>query len=304
MKNNDHKPAFSVIIPTFNRADTLGQAIHSVLNQGYTDFELLVVDDGSTDHTPALVEAISDPRLRYLRQPNRGRTNARNRGAALARGRYITFLDSDDEALPEWLAHFGRAFTDPRVGLVYAGMQVVEPGQPRQVVLPRPAGPVFEHQPGLFGPGGTFGLRQELFRAVGGYVETLVYSENTELALRLIPYCVQNGWRVVGLAEPLLVYYKRPPAAARSAAHCRATLESVQYILQHHGPRLRQHPPAYATWSAVAGVNAACLGHYAQARRFFGAAIRVYPRSWRDYLRLGLTFVPPVRRRIWPEACP
>ena len=88
-------PKVSVIIPTYNRARIVGEAIDSVLSQGYDDFELIVVDDGSTDGTEELVASYL-PRLTYLYQEHQGVSAARNRGIASARGEYISFLDSDD----------------------------------------------------------------------------------------------------------------------------------------------------------------------------------------------------------------
>lgn len=93
--------AVSIILPTYNRADTIGRAMESVLRQSYSDWELVVVDDGSTDDTAALV-ANRDPRIRLIRQSNGGCYAARNAGIAASLGRYLAFLDSDDE----WLPHF------------------------------------------------------------------------------------------------------------------------------------------------------------------------------------------------------
>ncbi len=99
-----HVPSVSIVLPTFNRRSTLPRAIKSVLAQTWTDWELIVVDDGSTDGSADLVEAIADPRVRLARQSNRGAAAARNHGLSLCRGRWITFLDSDDEWLPNFLA--------------------------------------------------------------------------------------------------------------------------------------------------------------------------------------------------------
>ncbi len=97
-------PKVSVIIPTFNRAHILGRAITSVLGQTDTDLELIVVDDGSSDDTAALIRKFPDPRLRYVQQPrNLGVSAARNRGIAEARGEWLAFLDSDDLWLPQKL---------------------------------------------------------------------------------------------------------------------------------------------------------------------------------------------------------
>ena len=87
----------SVIIPTYNRANTIVRSIDSVLNQTYKDIELIVVDDGSTDNTKELVLAINDSRIRYIYQDNAGACVARNTGIDNAKGEYIAFQDSDDE---------------------------------------------------------------------------------------------------------------------------------------------------------------------------------------------------------------
>jgi len=96
-------PSVSIVLPTYNRADIIGRAIKSVLRQTFTDWELIIVDDGSTDNTSSVVN-ITDSRIRFVRQDNRGVYAARNTGLRLAEGRYITFLDSDDEWLPHYLA--------------------------------------------------------------------------------------------------------------------------------------------------------------------------------------------------------
>jgi glycosyltransferase involved in cell wall biosynthesis len=95
-------PLVSVIMPTFNRADTIRRAIRSVQAQTFTNWELIVVDDGSTDNTVALIEG-RHPRLKLIRQENQGTAGARNAGLSASAGSYIAFLDSDDEWLPHHL---------------------------------------------------------------------------------------------------------------------------------------------------------------------------------------------------------
>ncbi len=94
-------PSFSVIIPTFNRSHTLSRAINSVLNQKYKNFELIVIDDGSTDDTWDVLAKYPD--IKILKQKNYGVSHARNRGINVAKGEWIAFLDSDDEWLPQKL---------------------------------------------------------------------------------------------------------------------------------------------------------------------------------------------------------
>src|SRR3954467_2657063 len=98
-------PQFSVVVPTYERAETLGRAIASILRQD-ADFELIVVDDGSTDDTARIVRQFDDERISYQHQTNAGVSAARNAGAAAARGEWLVFLDADDELLPDALERF------------------------------------------------------------------------------------------------------------------------------------------------------------------------------------------------------
>lgn len=97
-------PVISVIIPTYNRPQYLQQALVSVLDQTFTDFEAIVVDDGSEERTRATVSQFDDPRIRYFHQVHSGRSNARNLGLRESRGDYFTFLDDDDRLLPHKFA--------------------------------------------------------------------------------------------------------------------------------------------------------------------------------------------------------
>ena len=96
-------PFFSVIIPTYNRSAQLITAIHSILSQNFRDFEVIVVDDGSTDNTRDQVRELIDHRVQYLYKRNEERSIARNYGVRQSRGRYINFLDSDDVFYPNHL---------------------------------------------------------------------------------------------------------------------------------------------------------------------------------------------------------
>ena len=95
---------FSIVIPSYNRADSISATIQSVMSQTYPNFELIVVDDGSTDQTEHLVNAFKDGRIRYFKKANAERGAARNYGTQRAQGDYITFLDSDDIVYPDLLA--------------------------------------------------------------------------------------------------------------------------------------------------------------------------------------------------------
>jgi glycosyltransferase involved in cell wall biosynthesis len=103
---------FSVVIPTYNRATLIGQAIASVREQTYPHWEIIVVDDGSTDNTESVVRAFADRRITYVKQENKERGAARNAGVAHSIGDIVTFLDSDDSFLPEHLSVAAEAFSE------------------------------------------------------------------------------------------------------------------------------------------------------------------------------------------------
>lgn len=112
----------SVIIPLFNKAPFIERALKSVTSQTFADFELIVVDDGSTDMGVAIVESFADSRLRIIKQANAGPGAARNRGLKEARGEFVAFLDADDEWLPDFLAESFKSLEDkPEASAVTSG---------------------------------------------------------------------------------------------------------------------------------------------------------------------------------------
>ncbi len=114
---------FSIIIPTYNRSKTIERAIQSVLDQTFTDWELIVIDDGSTDDTKNIVERFTDPRIQYFFQENAERSAARNNGIERSKGDWICFLDSDDLYLSHHLQtlYDGIEGHDHKIGLYLTG---------------------------------------------------------------------------------------------------------------------------------------------------------------------------------------
>ncbi|MCH4238414.1 MAG: glycosyltransferase [Clostridium tyrobutyricum] len=100
------KPFFSVIIPLFNKRDSIEETLRSVLNQDFKNFEIIIVDDGSTDNSAFIVNNIADQRIHLFRQKNRGPAAARNQGVKLSTATWIIFLDADDKFLPNALSTF------------------------------------------------------------------------------------------------------------------------------------------------------------------------------------------------------
>ena len=201
----DRPTTVSVVIPTFNRAHLIEQALDSVLNQTFRDVEVIVVDDGSTDDTDAVLDRYAG-RLRVLHQDNQGPSAARNHGMATARGTYIALQDSDDLWVPDKLADQVR-FLDahPEVGFVFGDLRrfgaegtVYESlfsRLPRFARLPRTAACpgwfvvgddfytyLLEETP-IFGQTAVF--RRAVLDQAGGFDESICLSEDWDLWLRM-----------------------------------------------------------------------------------------------------------------------
>jgi glycosyltransferase involved in cell wall biosynthesis len=194
------KPAVSVVIPTYNRAHSIERSIASVLRQTFEDFELIVVDDGSTDGTQDLVRAIADPRVRLVSMPkNGGPGAARNMGIREAVADWVAFQDSDDEWLPEKLERQMERTREKDANwvAVYCGMvtigSVIERNSPRNQIRFRP-GPDIEIVEGdiraslfrtSFVSAQMLLARKSVLETIGGFDETFRVLEDWDLALRL-----------------------------------------------------------------------------------------------------------------------
>jgi glycosyl transferase family 2 len=185
-------PSVSVIVPTFQRREYVQRAVRSVLAQTFTDFELIVVDDGSTDGTGDALVGL-DRRLRYHWQPNRGVGAARNAGIGLARGGIVAFLDSDNRWLPRHLAVVTEALEcHPQAVLASTCFRFQirgdEPAETAVVdLLPRL---VLSNPVGFVS---CIAVRRQTLDAVGGFDERLTVWEDSDLWLRLAvhgPFCL------------------------------------------------------------------------------------------------------------------
>lgn len=202
----------SVIIPTYNRCELLKRSVDSVLNQTYSDFELIIVDDGSTDGTEELIKSYGDDRIRYIRnERNCGAHVSRNNGIKAAKGQFIAFQDSDDEWLPQKLQMQMDilADSDDTVGMVFCrfhqyfsnGVKSVCPdlnevpdnysGYILEVLLRTP----------LAGTP-TMLIKKSVLDDVGLFDENIACLEDYELSLR-----IARKYQLIMIDEPLMISY-------------------------------------------------------------------------------------------------
>jgi glycosyltransferase involved in cell wall biosynthesis len=182
-------PFYSVVIPVFNRAHSLSAALRSVLAQSEQDFEVLVIDDGSSDDPASLVAGFTDARMQCVRQENRGAGAARNRGIDLARGRFVAFLDSDDRFLPHHLAAMRDLLERTQNTAAYAPM-IVERGAGVRFIKPPRALGHREHMASYllcdrgFVPTITLVVARDWASRVR-YGESMPFAQDTDFAIRL-----------------------------------------------------------------------------------------------------------------------
>ncbi|HUO76525.1 MAG TPA: glycosyltransferase family 2 protein [Thermodesulfovibrionales bacterium] len=187
--SNSRIPTVSVIIPTFNRSQTIGRAIQSVLAQTFQDFEIIIVDDASTDGTKTIVEGLCGPLVRYLRhERNQGAAAARNTGISAAHGIYLAFLDSDDEWLPEKLSIQVTLLDDQSAGLdlsCSSFILVTNESEREYIQTARPDWFKRLLWTCDLGPGSTLVVRRECADRVGFLDEKLSRLEDWDWLLRL-----------------------------------------------------------------------------------------------------------------------
>jgi len=234
-------PTVSVIIPTYNRAALVGDVVRSVIDQVYPDLELIVVDDGSTDDTAHVVAAFADPRVRYLYRDHGGASAARNAGLAASRGKYVSFVDSDDVMLPHNLQILSRTLeARPDVGIAYGWAyfcrvkdgrrELIDhdplPGDlPVQIDAPwsgadcRPGGVQVEGHilPDLLlGDfmflGGNL-IRRECIDAIGGFDTRIQYMEHWDFYLRL----AQARFTYACCRQAVMLYQRHPGSRSRDS---------------------------------------------------------------------------------------
>jgi len=323
-------PAISVLLPVFNAERYLGAALESVLAQTFTDFECVIVDDGSTDTSPTILAqyAAHDGRIRIIRQKNLGIVAALNRGLADCRAPLVARMDADDVCHPARLQHqIHFMHARPDVAVVGTAIRLVdEIGRPGPVIR-HPARPAvvaraLQHGNVIAHP--TVMMRTAKVVASGGYREALRHAEDYDLWLRisdrsllanlptpLIDYRVharQISWEQ---AEAQAIRMIAAQVLARQRRHRRIDdvdrcgTADLELLLADGIPRRRIEEAVIA---AIAGRVALCssVGMTAEAAQIRGALLRrPADRELQRFARAGLAYadlIAATRRRRWAEA--
>lgn len=181
------QPIVSVVMPVYNEEKYVEEAILSILNQKFSDFEFIIIDDGSSDHTPDIIRSFSDSRIRLLfNEKNKGNYPARNRACLQARGKYIAVMDADDIAMPERLERQVR-YLEKNSGLLAVGSEYQFKPHRNKHNLP------LKYEDICFSLLKDFSLlhpslmiRSIVLKKLGGYNEEYIYASDYDLFCRLV----------------------------------------------------------------------------------------------------------------------
>ena len=279
----------SIIVPTHNRAASLAEAIRSVLAQTWTDFELIVVDDGSIDDTPAVVAQMADRRIRYLRCAHAERSVARNRGLAAAEGAYIAFMDDDDWCLPHRLECQVRYLNDHRgCDLVGSGFYIEWESESRRTLwTPWRDG----DEVSLLGC--LFGRRPSLcacmFRRIvlthmdHLFDARLVPAEDVDFMLRLVLACSDRAAWLPGVVYEYRLRRSSPAMDVHQAERIRRAVLDKLYARPDLAPEVQTQRQAVYAWHDLSAV---CTAHAAGESRLA-----------QYFLLRGLALSPMLRAR-------
>ena len=190
----------SVILTVYNRENYLNRSIDSLLNQNFTNWELIAIDDGSTDNSLNVLRSYEEnfPNIKVLYHENQKIAQSRNKGIFLSMGKYITFLDSDDEyAEPHILKRVEFLDEHPDIDLIYGGVKIIG----NQFVRDKDNPKNFIHLSNCF-IGGTFFGKRKVFIELGGFKD-LEYSEDSDLIIR-----AKNKFKIQKFDLPTYIYHR------------------------------------------------------------------------------------------------
>ncbi len=292
MNTDSVRPLISVIIPTYNYAATLPRAVASVAGQLDEQHELIVIDDGSTDNTPEVIQALEATgprRTRFIRKENGGPSSVRNRGIAEAAGTYLIFLDADDEMAPEALAKISRHLAQsPDTQLVIGGHVSITPDGKQKTHLPQktlPETPLERVRAYLADKtiaisNGACAMHRDIFER-GTYPEEFRSSEDIPVFCQALAH-----YRCSVLSEPLALIYKHDDSLRHQLGHARTVgLALVDEVFREErlGQEFQALKPEFRLQRCLSLFRTAYLGQDREmAKEYFRQALQ---QDWRVLFR-------------------
>jgi len=273
---NKESPVVSIIISTCNRAHLIRRAIKSVLGQTFKDFELIVVDDASTDNTEGTVKAFGDERIMYARHgENRGGPAARNTGIKLSRGKYIAFLDDDDEWLPEKLEKQVKKIEEApdSVGLIYTGSEVKgRKGDVIRTYYPEFRGDVRKKLllGSLVGSVSRVLIKKECFTNVGLFDESLKSCQDWDMWKR-----ISDHYEFDFVPEILTRIYLHDDT--QISTELESLIKGRKGMVEKYREEFEQHPEILVMHLKRLGKLHCINGTWKEAARWFKEALKVKP---------------------------
>ncbi len=280
MKN----PKVSVIIPTYNRAHLIDKTIKSVLNQTYQDYEIIVVDNASTDNTKEAVKGFNNFKIRYIYCcDNRGSSVARNIGIRASHGEYIALLDSDDEWLPEKLDRQVEVLQNesPEVGVVYSDVLCIDENSKnmnRKLRNPKKEGYIYEDLLGgnCVGTPSTLLIKKECFHRVGLFDDLLKAHEDWDMWIRIVKY-----YRFFFVEVPLVKYRLH---SNRISENRELKIIASNSVLAKYANELKKRRGVHSKIYFNIGNIFCHIGKTKEGQRYLLRAISLYPFYIRYYI--------------------
>lgn len=239
-------PLISIIIPVYNGEKTIRETVQSALNQSFTDFELIVINDGSQDATLDIVSSFSDARVKVFSFTNGGLPVSRNRGISLANGEYISFLDADDLWTPDKLEKQLTVLkTNPQAGVAYSWTDCIdESGQfLRQSAYATVRGDVQANLllANFISSGSNVLVRKQALMDIGGFDETLSNCQDWDLWLRL-----STRYEFEPVKTPQVLYRISPHSMSRNVLGLEASMQRIVERSFAQAPANLQHLKPYS----------------------------------------------------------
>ncbi|MEN6293489.1 MAG: glycosyltransferase family 2 protein [Methanobacterium sp.] len=285
------KPTVSVIIATYNRAYLIGRAIKSILDQTFQDFELIIVDDGSSDNTKELITKYmqEDPRIKYIKNKrNLGLPKTRNEAIKVAQGKYIGLLDDDDEWLPNKLEKQVNKFqsTPKTVGLVYCGLIYISRNEkPSKTIIPKLKGNLFtDILKGNFFGSSTPLIKKECFEKSGFFDGNFSNGEDWDMWIR-----ISKNYEIDYVPEALTLYYVH---GNQMSANFNDTIEGFEKILKKHNEDINNYPSVYSTHLFRLGIFHCLNENFKCGQKYFTKSIKIKPQI-KAYLNNFLLKIAP-----------